>query len=65
MSEEELGDLIVVKHSRHDRAAGQHHAGSSDDQHDASAQVCLTAMLYDLQIFADAPVSSHSSCRVD
>ena len=37
MSEQELEDLIVVKHSRHDRVAGQqagpHHA--SDDQHDA------------------------------
>lgn len=39
MSEQDVADLIVVKHSRHDRVAGQqagpHHA--SDDQHDAAA----------------------------
>ncbi|BDA41797.1 probable La-related protein 1 at C-terminar half [Coccomyxa sp. Obi] len=38
MSEQELAELVVVKHSRHDRAAGQqagpHHVGSSE-QHDA------------------------------
>ena len=39
MSEQELAELVVVKHSRHDRVAGQqagaHHVASSE-HHDAN-----------------------------